>query len=112
MRPKSSATVVVVLSGSPARLSRPTLAELSGSSVSSGRTSLMALTSVVLPAPKPPAATILCGVRAGTPPSSECAVFLEEVLDDVVVGALAGAVALPHRLDPAGTDQVAEQHAD
>ena len=64
IRPKSRATVVVVLPGRPARLSRPTLAVLSGSSVSSGRTSLIALTSVVLPAPNPPAMRILCAVRA------------------------------------------------
>src|SRR5580704_11561014 len=105
IRPKSRATVVVVLFGRPTRLSRPTLAVLSGSSVSSGRTSLIALTSVVFPAPKPPAMRILCAVRT----VSECAEAIEYLLEHVVVGTLAGR-QLPDHPDAAGHDQVAEQH--
>ena len=60
MRPKSIATVVVVLPATPRRSSRPAPALDRRSSVSSGRTSLIALTSVVFPAPKPPAMRILC----------------------------------------------------
>ena len=71
-------------------MSRPTLAVLSGSSVSSGRTSLIALTSVVFPAPKPPAMRILCAVRAASLAGSECAEAIEYLLEHVVVGALAG----------------------
>src|ERR1700744_6402817 len=91
IRPKSRATVVVFLSGRPARLSRPTLAALSGSSVSSGRTSLMALTSVVLPAPKPPAMRILCAVRVPSlAGGSEGAKAIEYLLEHVVAWADAG----------------------
>src|ERR1700744_3037395 len=117
IRPKSRATVVVFLSGRPARLSRPTLAALSGSSVSSGRTSLIALTSVVLPAPKPPAMRILCADRAGPAdnagpsenpgPSggSEGAEAIDNLLEHVAVGALPGR-PLPDHAHAPGHDQV------
>ena len=64
MRPKSIATVVVVLPATPRRSSRPAPALDSRSSVSSGRTSLIALTSVVFPTPKPPAMRILCAASS------------------------------------------------
>jgi hypothetical protein len=71
IRPKSSATVVVVLPGTPRRSSWLALALESLSSVSSGRTSLIALTSVVFPAPNPPATRILCAASGGPSVPSE-----------------------------------------
>jgi hypothetical protein len=59
IRPKSMATVVVVLRSTPVVSSTPMLRSLSISSVYSGRISLIAPTSVVLPAPNPPAIRIL-----------------------------------------------------
>ena len=53
MRPKSMATVVVVLASTPAVSSTGRPASVSGSSVRSGRISLTAPTSVVLPTPNP-----------------------------------------------------------
>src|ERR1700761_3101166 len=111
IRPKSRATVVVFLSGRPARLSRPTLAALSGSSVSSGRTSLIALTSVVLPAPNPPAMRILCADRDPPAGGSEGAEAIDYLLEHVAVGALPGR-PLPDHAHAPGHDQVAEQHPD
>jgi hypothetical protein len=70
-RPKSIATVVVVFLPTPVRSSVPTLARVRASSVRSGRTSLIAPTSVVLPAPKPPAIKILNGARGMSPEPSE-----------------------------------------
>src|SRR5215471_11956401 len=58
-RPKSIATVVVVLCGTAARSSTPALASVMTASVVSGTISDTDPTSVVLPAPKPPAMTIL-----------------------------------------------------
>src|SRR5262249_43965265 len=55
MRPKSRATVVVVLRSTPSSMSTFMPGLLRDSSVRSGRISLTAPTSVVLPAPKPPA---------------------------------------------------------
>ncbi len=62
MRPKSMATVVVVLDSTPSRLSVAALTEVSSSSVLSGSISLTAPTRVVLPTPKPPATRILTAV--------------------------------------------------
>jgi hypothetical protein len=59
IRPKSMATVVVSLAATPSSESTPALRALSVSSVRSGRISLTAPTSVVLPAPNPPAMRIL-----------------------------------------------------
>jgi len=59
MRPKSIATVVVVLCGVPRKSSTPSLACVIGSSIRSGRTSETLPMYVVLPTPKPPATTIL-----------------------------------------------------
>src|SRR3954454_22702942 len=58
IRPKSRATVVVVLLSTPASLSTPDDASVISSSVRRGGTSLTEPTSVVLPTPKPPATTI------------------------------------------------------
>ena len=74
MRPKSIATVVVVLPSTPDRSSMPTPGSVSTSSVRSGRVSLTAPTMVVLPTPKPPATRILIAVGSGVAPAgrSEC----------------------------------------
>ena len=65
MRPKSIATVVVVLPRTGSVSSTPTLAAVSTASVVSGTISETEPTKVVLPTPKPPAITILTGVGAG-----------------------------------------------
>ena len=64
MRPKSMATVVVVLPWIWLVSSTPTLAVVMAASVVSGMISETAPTKVVLPTPKPPAMTILTGVGA------------------------------------------------
>src|SRR6266513_5026568 len=61
-RPKSIATVVVVLSGTCDRSSTPALAAVMTASVVSGVISETDPTNVVLPTPKPPATTILTEV--------------------------------------------------
>src|SRR4051812_30476316 len=71
MRPKSMATVVVVLSPVWVRSSMPALADVITASVRSGLISETAPTNVVLPTPKPPATTIFAEVveRGAAPPS-------------------------------------------
>ncbi|GAA3298514.1 hypothetical protein GCM10020218_086330 [Dactylosporangium vinaceum] len=67
IRPKSIATVVVVLSGTAAVSSTPTLAPVSTASVVNGVISETAATNVVLPAPNPPAMTIFADVTRRVP---------------------------------------------
>src|SRR5580692_7945844 len=115
IRPKSRATVVVVLRPTPLRSSRPMLAVVRASSVCSGRTSLIAPTSVVLPAPNPPATRILCAVKAGTvaagPPwVSERAEAIQYLLEHVVAGFLVSRPLRYHR-DRPQLGQVGHQHA-
>src|SRR5687768_15385283 len=62
MQPKSSATVVVVFSGTWPVRSASSDAVVMAASVRSGVISEMDATAVVLPTPKPPAMTILTGV--------------------------------------------------
>src|SRR5918994_604214 len=62
MRPKSMATVVVVLSPVWVRSSMPAEAEVMMASVRRGLISETAPTNVVLPTPKPPATTIFAEV--------------------------------------------------
>src|ERR1700730_13622472 len=105
IRPKSIATVVVVLLPRPPRSSVPMLAVVRASSVRSGRTSLTAPTSVVLPAPKPPATTILNA--SSSPPSwpSEGAEPMQHLLEQVSAGLPRR--GLPrHDGDPAAPDEV------
>src|SRR3954453_7904803 len=64
MRPKSMATVVVVLPGTALASSTPMERAVMGASVVSGVISEMASTKVVLPAAKPPATTIFRGRTA------------------------------------------------
>src|SRR5215212_4605866 len=82
IRPKSMATVVVVLCGVADRSSTPTLAWVMTASVRSGMISETAPTKVVLPAPNPPDTTIFVE-RVGRPseplkatehPPQECGV--------------------------------------
>ena len=63
-RPKSMATVVVVLSGTCDRSSTLAAGRVIAASVVSGVISETAPTKVVLPTPKPPATTILTDVIA------------------------------------------------
>src|SRR5690349_20074676 len=67
MRPKSMATVVVVLSPVWVRSSMPAEAEVMTASVRRGLISETAPTNVVLPTPKPPATTIFAEVVARPP---------------------------------------------
>src|SRR2546430_762761 len=69
-RPKSIATVVVVLSGTCDRSSTPALAAVMTASVVSGVISETDPTKVVLPTPNPPAITILTGIGAGRGPAA------------------------------------------
>jgi hypothetical protein len=62
IRPKSMATVVVVLCSTPEVSSTSSPSTDRVSSVRSGSISLTAPTSVVLPAPNPPATTIFTAV--------------------------------------------------
>src|SRR3954471_12293843 len=62
IRPKSMATVVVVLPGTCRLSSTPTLADAMMASVVRGVVSDREPTSVVLPTPKPPAMTIFADV--------------------------------------------------
>src|SRR3984957_3661834 len=115
IRPKSSATVVVFLRPTPLRSSRPMLAVVRASSVCSGRTSLIAPTRVVLPAPNPPAIRILCAVKAGTvaavPPGlSERAEAIQYLLEHGVAGFLVSR-SLPYDRDRPQLGQIGDQHA-
>src|ERR1700733_1672795 len=82
------ATVVVVLALPPWMSSTPTLRSLSGSSVRSGRISLIAPTSVVFPTPNPPAMRILKGVSrlsSAAPRASEGAEPIEHLPEKIWV---------------------------
>src|SRR5437879_10614346 len=113
-RPKSIATVVVVLLPTPVRSSVPTLARVRASSVSSGRTSLIAPTRVVLPAPKPPATRTLNAARGTSAGPSEGAEPIQDLLQHGSSGLLAhgplgehGDPALPHEVGDEYTDHPA-----
>ena len=73
IRPKSMATVVVAFCSTPSSESTFSPRSLRISSVRSGRISLTEPTSVVLPAPKPPAIRILIviGTPGGSPAGSD-----------------------------------------
>src|SRR5215831_11465818 len=114
IRPKSIATVVVVLPPTPVRSSTPTLTWVRDSSVRSGRISLIALTIVVLPTPNPPAMTILTGVNwLSSAAPSERAEPIEHLLEQVEVGAGLRTRGSPRQHgDLVLLDQVGQQHAD
>src|SRR6185312_10544126 len=70
MQPKSSATVVVVFSGTWPVRSSSAATEVIAASVVRGRISEIADTVVVFPTPKPPAMTILTGVGGRRAPAT------------------------------------------
>src|SRR6266571_7536217 len=104
MRPKSMATVVVVLPGTWLVSSTPTLAEVMTASVVSGMISDTAPTKVVLPTPKPPAMTILTGVGAGVelPPGMRLdgPESIQHPLEKCEVGPVAWAGGAVHDHEP------------
>src|SRR5262249_56996202 len=97
-RPKSIATVVVVLSGVCDRSSTPVLAAVLPASVVSGVISETDPTKVVLPPPTPPATTILTEVIAVSPvwfrAGLELAKSTEHPFEQVEVRAALGVVKL------------------
>src|SRR5215471_15854423 len=108
IRPKSMTTVVVCLPSTPVMSSVPRLASVSSSSVCRGMISLHEPTSVVLPAPKPPATRIFsaCGRRP-----SECPESIDHRLQDALVGWVHRGVGLEGG-DEARLQQVADEHPD
>src|SRR6266581_1445848 len=107
-RPKSIATVVVVLSGVCDRSSTPSLAEVITASVVSGVISDTEPTKVVLPTPKPPATTIFTDVMAVSATSPgltlELAKSTENPFEQVKVRT---PVRMVHLMDP---DQALDGH--
>src|ERR1041385_8481908 len=90
MRPKSMATVVVVLSPVWVRSSMPALADVITASVRSGLISETAPTNVVLPTPKPPATTIFADVVERAAPPLELAKSTEHPFEQRYVRSAAG----------------------
>src|SRR5215469_7501588 len=110
IRPKSIATVVVVLPLTPLRSSCSKLALVRASSVYSGRTSLIALTSVVLPAPNPPATRIL-NTASGPPPApSEGTETMQHLPEQLGTGQLTDGLVRQYG-DLAPHDEVGKQDA-
>src|SRR5690349_9644605 len=109
MRPKSMATVVVVLSPVWVRSSMPAEADVMTASVRSGLISETAPTNVVLPTPKPPATTIFAEVVAR--PASELAKSTEHPFEQRHIRS-AAVVLVATRLvdgDQAGLGEVGDQ---
>src|SRR3954471_19592626 len=79
MRPKSMATVVVVLVATLLVSSTPSLTLVMAASVVSGSISLIEPTKVVLPTAKPPATTILTGSGAAVGPYESASEGLETI---------------------------------
>src|SRR4051812_34755248 len=92
MRPKSMATVVVVLSPVWVRSSIPAEADVITASVRSGLISETAPTNVVLPTPKPPATTIFADVVEREGPPLELAKSTEHPFEQSHVWLTAGAL--------------------
>src|SRR5215470_5860265 len=113
-RPKSIATVVVVLSGVCDRSSTPSLTDVMTASVVSGVISDTEPTNVVLPAPNPPATTILTDVMATSVSTSEAALELpkstKHPFEKVEVGSAVYVVRLVHPDQPFHR-HVPDQHA-
>src|SRR6266487_1822789 len=111
MRPKSMATVVVVLPAMPVVSSTPRLAVVRAASVVRGMISETAPTKVVLPTPKPPAMTILTGVGARSEAAElDRAESIQHPLEKSEVGAVADLRGAVH-LHQALFGHVADQHA-
>src|SRR3954451_7695167 len=108
MRPKSMATVVVVLLGVALRSSTPTDADVMTASVRRGTISETAPTKVVLPAPNPPETTIFVDrkgrrsepLKATEHPPQECWITFVAI----------GCRGL-HDLDQAEVDHVGDDHS-
>src|ERR1700733_7717215 len=112
IRPKSMATVAVVLPATPVRSSTPIPTCVRDSSVRSGRISLMALAGVGLPTPNPPGTQILTGVSwlpSASP--SEGAEPIEYLLEQLGAGLLACGWPRQHG-DHALLNGVGQQDAD
>src|SRR4029079_4470311 len=90
IRPKSIATVVVVLSPVWVRSSMPADADVITASVRSGLISETAPTNVVLPTPKPPATTIFADVVEREGPPLELAKSTEHPFEQSHVWLAAG----------------------
>src|ERR1700754_659423 len=106
MRPKSIATVVVVLECTSDRSSMPTLFSVSCSSVRNGRISLTEPTSVVFPTPNPPATTIFTA-REGSV-MSERPESIDHILEYTLVGEMGHPRRLPD-LDQSVVEQIPQQ---
>src|SRR5689334_13046428 len=104
IRPKSMATVVVVLRSTPVRSSTSTPTLVRTSSVCRGWISLTAPTRVVLPTPKPPAIRILTAVGC----CSEGSEAIDNRLEDAFVGS-PRAVGFVDRDEPL-LQEVVEEH--
>ena len=99
MRPKSMATVVVVLSPVWVRSSMPADADVITASVRSGLISETAPTNVVLPTPKPPATTIFAEVVEREAPPLELAKSTEHPFEQCHVWLAAGALVAAGLMD-------------
>src|SRR3712207_4955516 len=108
MRPKSMATVVVVLCGVADRSSTPTLAWVMTASVRSGMISDTAPTNVVLPAPNPPDTTIFVD-RVGR--LSEPLKATEHPPQESGITFVSGAGRGAHDLDEPQLHHVRDDHA-
>src|SRR5450755_2975030 len=111
IRPKSIATVVVVLLSTPLRSSRLALALVRASSVHSGRTSLIAPTNVVLPAPNPPATRILNAASERSVVPSEGPESMQYLLKQVGAGLFTGDSSRHHG-NAALLDEVGDEDPD
>src|SRR3954447_22738917 len=95
MRPKSIATVVVVLPRTRLRSSTSADTVVMAASVVSGVISEIAPTNVVLPTPKPPATTILTGIGAARTASGlEGAYTIDQPFDHRGIGTHVGVAAV------------------
>src|SRR5918995_4034757 len=116
MRPKSIATVVVVLSGTMAVSSPPTDSGVMCCSVVSGGISDTAPTKVVLPAPNPPATRTLSGISSrlagdGGRPGSTRTESIEQPSQDFMTGAaVAVGGSLQGGLPVAAVGEGADEH--
>src|SRR6266540_219949 len=116
MRPKSMATVVVVLPGTAVMSSTPTETSVIASSVVSGVISDTDPTKVVLPTPNPPATRILRGMISGSAACrrryrSACAEPIQQPPQDRLARtAVLRCVLWQVRHQVAGVDQVADQY--
>ncbi len=111
MRPKSMATVVVVLSPVWVRSSMPAEADVITASVRSGLISDTAPTNVVLPTPKPPATTIFAEVVERAAPPLELAKSTEHPFEQCHIWLAAGGLVTAGLMDgdESGLGQVGDE---